>query len=167
MWRHSTIRRVVRLTSLSLDDPTARALERALNEEIVVRYAADEPEEPHDATQFAPPSGAFVVAWLQVDGGDELPVACGGIRRLDDQRCELKRMYVVPEARGRGISRQLLGRLEDEAAALGYDAVWLETGTEQPEAIALYESSGYELVENFGRYKDEPKVRSFAKSLTP
>ena len=167
MWRHSTIRRVVRLASLSLDDPSARALEAALNDEIVVRYGADEPEEPHDAAQFAPPSGAFVVAWLQVDGGDEVPVGCGGIRRIDDERGELKRMYVAPEARGRGVARQLLERLEEEAAALGYAAVWLETGTEQPEAIALYESSGFDLVENFGRYKDEPKVRSFAKSLRP
>lgn len=165
MWRHSTIRGVVRLAALSLDDPAARALERALNDEIVVRYGSDEPEEPHDAAQFAPPAGTFVVAWLEVDGGDEVAVACGGIRRLDGERCELKRMYVAPEARGRGIARQVLGRLEDEAVALGYRAIWLETGTAQPEAIGLYESAGYALVENFGRYKDEPDVRSFAKSL--
>lgn len=159
------MRRMVRLALLPLDDPAARVLERALNEEISHRYGSFEAEEPHDASQFAPPTGAFVVAWLEVDGGDEFPVACGGIRRIDGERCELKRMYVAPEARGRGISRLLLERLEEEAATLGYRAVWLETGTEQPEAIALYESAGYELVENFGRYRDEPRVRSFGKAL--
>lgn len=156
---------VPRLAPLPLDDPTARALERALNDEISARYGSGTPEEPHDAPQFGAPAGAFVVAWLEVDGGDEVAVGCGGFRRIDDDRCELKRMYVAPEARGRGLARLLLERLEEEAARLGYSAVWLETGTEQPEAIALYESSGYEPVENFGRYKDEPKVRSFAKPL--
>ena len=156
---------VPRLAALPLDDPTARALERALNEEISARYGSDTPEEPHDAAQFSAPTGAFVVAWLEVAGGDEVAVGCGGLRRIDDDRCELKRMYVTPEARGRGIARMVLEHLEDEAATLGYSAMWLETGMEQPEAIALYESSGYERAENFGRYKDEPKVRSFAKTL--
>lgn len=157
---------VLRLAPLPLDDPSARALERALNEEITVRYGGEEPEEPHEAAQFAPPGGAFVVAWLQVDGGEEQAVGCGGIRRIDDERCELKRMYVSSEARGRGIARSLLDRLEEEAVGLGYSTMWLETGTEQPEAVALYRSHGYEPVAGFGRYKDEPKSRSFGRSLT-
>ena len=74
-------------------------------------------------------------------------------------------MYVAPEARGRGIARSLLERLEDEARALGYTTLWLKTGTEQPEAIALYESHGYEPITGFGRYKDEPKSRSFGRPL--
>ena len=132
-----------------------------------MRYRSDEPEEELDAGPFDPPTGAFVVAYLEVDGGDELPVGCGGIRRVDgaDATCELKRMYVAPEARGRGLARSLLERLEDEAVGLGYTTLWLETGTEQPEAIALYESHGYEPIAGFGRYKDEPKSRSFGRSL--
>ena len=158
---------MLRLVPTSLSTPVARALERACSEDIRIRYGGDEPEEELDAAPFDPPAGAFVVAYLEVDGGDLLPVGCGGIRRVPgvDATCELKRMYVAPEARGRGVARSLLDHLEDEARALGCSALWLETGTEQPEAIALYESHGYEPIPGFGRYKDEPKSRSFAKRL--
>ena len=159
---------VLRLVSSSLSRPEARALERACSEDIRIRYGGDEPEEELDAAPFDPPTGAFVLAYLEVDGGDLLPVGCGGIRGVDgaaEPTCELKRMFVAPEARGRGIARALLERLEDEARGLGYTMVWLETGTEQPEAISLYESHGYESVAGFGRYKDEPKSRSFGRTL--
>ena len=158
---------MLRLSVLPLDDPVSRRLERELSEDITRRYGGDDLEEPLPSEQFGPPTGAFVVAWLQVDGGDEAAVACGGIRDIGDGRCELKRMYVAPEARGRGFARAVLERLEDEAAALGYDEVWLETGTEQPEAIALYESAGYEPIADFGRYRGEPKVRSYGKRVRP
>jgi GNAT superfamily N-acetyltransferase len=160
---------VVRFESTSLSSPDARLLERACSEDIRTRYGGGEPEEPLDAGPFEPPAGAFVVAYLEVDGGDVLPVAGGGIRPVPgvDATCELKRMYVAPEARGRGIARALLERLEEEAVDLGYTTLWLETGTEQPEAMALYESHGYEPIAGFGRYKDEPKSRSFGRSLTP
>ena len=156
---------MLKLVVQPLEDPVSRALERALQLDILARYGGDEPEEPHDAAQFTPPDGAFVVAWLEVDGGDAVAVGCGGIRGIGDGRCELKRMYVDPDARGRGIARSLLERLEDEARSLGFAEVWLETGTEQPEAIALYESSGYEPIPDFGRYQGEPKVRSYGKPL--
>ena len=159
---------MLRLVPTSLSTPEARALERACSEDIRVRYGGDEPEEPVDAAAFSPPTGAFVVAYLEVDGGDRSAVGCGGIRRVEgvESTCELKRMFVAPEARGRGIARALLERLEEEAVALGYSTVWLETGTEQPEAIALYESHGYEPITGFGRYKDQPKSRSFGRTLT-
>ena len=157
---------MLRLEVRPIDDPVCRALERALALDIVERYGSDEPEEPHDAAEFTPPRGAFVVAWLEVDGGDAVPVGCGGVRGIAaDGVCELKRMWVEPEARGRGVARSLLERLEDEARALGFAEVWLETGTEQPEAISLYESAGYEPVPDFGRYRGEPKVRSYGKRL--
>jgi GNAT superfamily N-acetyltransferase len=160
---------VVRLERTSLSTPTARALERACSDDIMVRYGSSEPEEELDFAPFDPPAGAFVVALLEVDGGDLLAVGCGGIRPVAGvaATCELKRMYVAPEARGRGIARSLLERLEEEALDLGYTTLWLETGTEQPEAMALYESHGYEPIAGFGRYKDEPKSRSFGRALTP
>ena len=157
---------MLRIVPTPLDAPVARAMEAACSEDIRIRYGGDEPEEPLPADQFGPPTGAFLVAFLEVDGGDLLPVAGAGIRRVDDATCELKRMYVAPEARGRGIARTLLEHLEDAALALGYTQLWLETGTEQPEAIALYESHGYEPIPGFGRYKDEPKSRSFGRSLS-
>ena len=159
---------MLRFVPTPLSAPEARALERACSDDIMVRYGGDEPEEPLDAEAFSPPTGAFVVAYLEVDGGDRSAVGCAGIRRVDgvDGTCELKRMFVAPEARGRGVARSLLERLEEEAVALGYSTMWLETGTEQPEAIALYESHGYAPIAGFGRYKDLPKSRSFGRRLT-
>jgi GNAT superfamily N-acetyltransferase len=74
-------------------------------------------------------------------------------------------MYVAPAARASGLARRILAHLEAEAAAGGAEAMILETGTAQPEAIALYTSSGYELIPSFGYYKDEPLNRCFAKRL--
>ena len=156
---------MLRLAPLPLSDPTARELERQLNDEIVVRYDADEPEAPLDPAEFAPPAGVFLVAWLEVDGGDQEAVGCAGIRRRDDAVCELKRMFVAPAARGRGVGRALLEALEEEAVERGYAALWLETGLRQPEAISLYESAGYEPIAPYGLYKDEPLSRCFAKAL--
>jgi GNAT superfamily N-acetyltransferase len=96
------------------------------------------------AAELGPPGGGFVVGYL-----DDRPVCCGGIKRLDDRACELKRMYVVPEQRGRGIARALLAELEARAIRLGYQVARLDTGPRQPAAQALYESAGYRPIENF------------------
>lgn len=88
---------------------------------------------------FAPPAGAFVVVF----DDDGRPVAGGGFKRLGDGMAEIKRMYVVPEARGRGLARILLGALEEAARAHGYARVRLDTGAKQPHAQRLYESAGY------------------------
>ncbi len=100
-------------------------------------------------------------------------VACGGWRArrsgddpaLRDGDAEIKRMYVAPAHRGRGIARALLAELERAAVAAGCRRAVLETGTRQPEAIALYLSEGYAPMAKFGTYRDEPGSRCFAKSL--
>lgn len=97
--------------------------------------------EPED---LAPPSGAFLVGWR-----DDIPVCCGGLKRLPDGAAEIKRMFVIPEARGQGIARQLLGALEEKAAEMGYSVVRLDTGPRQPHAQALYQSTGYHPIGNF------------------
>ena len=74
-------------------------------------------------------------------------------------------MFVVPEARGRGLARQILAALEADARAAGRSRMVLETGTEQPEALELYASSGYVLVEKFGLYRTYDESRCMAKSL--
>lgn len=94
--------------------------------------------------QLNPPNGSFLVGYE-----DGVAVCCGGIKRLDAESCELKRMYVVPDQRGRGVARMLLTALEDRARELGYVLARLDTGPKQQGARHLYESAGYTAVANF------------------
>ena len=96
---------------------------------------------------------------------DDGAVGCGGIRGHTSDIAELKRMYVVPTSRRVGVARNLLTELERRAVALGYTRVRLETGVRQPEAIALYETSGYEPIERYGHYRASPMSRCFEKVL--
>jgi GNAT superfamily N-acetyltransferase len=93
---------------------------------------------------FAPPAGVFLVGFA-----DEEPVCAGGLKRLDDEAAEIKRMYVAPAARRRGVARRLLAALEDAARARGYRVVRLDTGARQPHAMELYRAAGYADIGNF------------------
>jgi putative acetyltransferase len=97
-------------------------------------------------------------------GGEE-PVACGGVIRYDETTAEIRRMYVAPSARGKGLSRAVLAALEDEARRLGYEFVRLETGDRQPEAVKLYASSGFEPIPRYGPFVDDPRSVCFEKRL--
>jgi GNAT superfamily N-acetyltransferase len=141
------------------DGPIAQQLIAAVQAEYVVRYGGPD-ETPVDPSEFAPPHGLFLVGYVGA-----APVATGGLRRHDDGEVEIKRMYVVPEARGQGLSRVMLAALEDRARAQGAARIVLETGERQPEAISLYESSGYERIAGFGHYADAPLSVSFEKRL--
>jgi uncharacterized protein (DUF952 family)/GNAT superfamily N-acetyltransferase len=85
------------------------------------------------------PHGQLLVGWDE----QGTPVCCGGVKRLDASTAEIKRMFVVPDARGRGHARRLLAGLEDAARRRGYDTVRLDTGPKQPHAQAMYEGAGY------------------------
>ncbi|MCW3841833.1 GNAT family N-acetyltransferase [Micromonospora yasonensis] len=100
---------------------------------------------------------------VAVEGGRA--VACGGIQALDADTGELKRMYVRPAYRGRGIARHLLAALEELAFRQGYSTVCLETGTYLPAAIGLYRSCGYQPIPVYGEYVDNPYSVCFAKRL--
>jgi GNAT superfamily N-acetyltransferase len=76
-------------------------------------------------------------------------VCCGGVKRLSADICEIKKMYVVPSARGQGVARRLLHALEGAAFDLGYDLARLDTGPKQLSARGLYEDEGYKRVEDF------------------
>jgi GNAT superfamily N-acetyltransferase len=110
-------------------------------------------------TSLAPPDGCFLVAYL-----DGVAVACAGWRNHGPD-AELKRMFVAPVARGRGLARAVLEVVEQTARAAGRRRVILETGDKQPEAIALYRSAGYTDIPNFGYYADEPGCVCLAKAL--
>ncbi|MFC4909042.1 GNAT family N-acetyltransferase [Actinomadura gamaensis] len=154
------------LVVCTYDDPVARKLIAEVQQEYVTRYGGPD-ETPVDPADFAPPLGHFVVGRV---GGD--PVACGGWRAHDasepgfeDGDAELKRMYVAPRARRRGLARALLAELESSARTAGRTRMILETGTAQPEAIALYTSSGYTTIEKFGYYRCSPSSRCYGKPL--
>ena len=142
------------------DSPVAQQLIEAVQQEYVVRYGSPDTTPVHPR-EFAPPDGRFVVGYL-----DTQAVAMGGVRRIANDTVEIKRMYVSPAVRGRGFSRVVLVHLESLACELGATQVRLETGQAQPEAMRLYETSGYERVEGFGHYKCEPDAVSYGKTLT-
>ena len=123
------------------------------------RYGSGGPG-PVSSDGFDPPDGYFVLAIA-----DGKPVGCGGFRRLDQAKAEIKRMYVDPSGRGNGVGRQILRHLEGRALEAGYREVWLETGTEQPEAVSLYLSFGYKAVPPYGEFKEDPRSRCFMRSM--
>jgi GNAT superfamily N-acetyltransferase len=143
------------------DAPLARSLVAALGNELLDRYDGfDGSGGEHSASDFEKPDGAFLVGR---ENGE--PVACGGLCRYDETTAEIRRMYVAPAARGRGLGRLVLAALEDEARALGYAFVRLETGSAQPEAIRLYASSGFEPIPRYGPFVDDPRSVCLEKRL--
>jgi GNAT superfamily N-acetyltransferase len=140
-----------------------------VQQEYVQRYGGID-DTPVDPADFAPPRGFFTVGYIAGE-----PVACGGWRARDgaagsplrDGDIEIKRMFVPAAYRGRGYARAVLAELERTAAAAGHRRAVLETGTRQPEAIALYTSAGYVPMSRFGIYRDSPNCRCFAKPLIP
>jgi len=146
--------------------PDAQKLAAEVQQEYVRRYGDIDQTSMH-TDHFDPPEGLFVVAYL-----DDEPVACGGWRAKEqnddgllDGDAELKRMYVAPAARGRGLARAVLRHLEQAAVEAGRTRLILETGDKQPEAIALYRSEGYESIRKFGYYKDSPESVCMGKEL--
>jgi GNAT superfamily N-acetyltransferase len=151
---------VVRIETRPYDHPDSAALIAEVQQEYVVRYG-DIDHTPVDPAEFAPPRGTFLVLYL-----DDRPTAMGGWRsRPAGAGAEIKRMYVSPWARGRGLSRVVLAELERTAAAAGHRALALETGPKQPEAIALYRSCGYTPVTPFGYFADDPLAVYLGKAL--
>ena len=146
--------------------PDAALLVEQVQEEYVERYGSRD-DTPLRPGYFDAPDGAFFVGY---DG--RTPVATGAWRRRPDvtalgttETAEIKRMYVVRDRRGRGLARQMLAHLEQTAAAAGAEVVVLETGLRQPEAIAMYESSGYTPIPGFGYYRTAALSRCFARRV--
>ena len=132
---------------------------RALDEDLRQRYPNSPINglHPHDLED---PRLIFLIA--RVKGR---AVACGGVRELESGVGEIKRMFVLPDLRGRGIARRLLASLEGIARARSYSVLRLETGVRQPEAIALYESAGYRKIAPFGEYIGNSLSVCFEKQL--
>ena len=143
------------------DSPDVQELVRAQQEEMRGLYEGEADIGPtREAAMFVEPDGVFLVCRRE-----DRAVGCGGICRFDETRAELKRMYVVPEARGQGLGRTLLVELEARARRLGYRAVVLETGDRQPEALGLYRSAGYERIPCYPPYSERALSLCFEKTL--
>ena len=154
---------------VSFAHPDAVKLNDQVQAEYALRYEDEGDATYLDPAMFDPPSGLYLIAYDERDR----PVATGGWRGHDEETeegylagdAELKRMYVVEEARGLGLARRILAALEEDARMAGRTRMVLETGDRQPEAIALYTSGGYAPTEAFGHYRDSPLSRSFGKDL--
>ena len=144
-----------------LTSHVAQALIAALNAELRARYPEDGVSYFRlDAEEVRPGRGAFLIAYRS-----DQPVGCGALRLIESGIAEIKRMYVVPDFRGHGIATRLLNALENEARLLGVDKLLLETGTRQPEAIALYAKAGFLPADPFGAYRASPLNVFFEKRL--
>jgi len=148
----------VRIAPEPFDSEVALELMAELRAELDERYGGDfEPGTKVTAADAA----AFLVA--RDDEGR--PIACGALRSLGEPVVEIKRMYVRKEARGRGVGVLILQALEDEARRLGFKVVRLETGPQQPEAVALYARAGYREIPCFGAYSGGSMSRCFERRL--
>ncbi|MFF3018392.1 GNAT family N-acetyltransferase [Streptomyces sp. NPDC057939] len=159
----------IHLRTAAYDHPDAVKLDAQVQLEYQQRYQGEGDATFLDPRMFLPPNGLYLLAY---DASDA-PVASGAWRCQDrneegysDGDAEVKRMYVIPEARGLGLARRILAELEADALAAGRRRMVLETGDQQPEAIALYLSSGYALSEKFGYYRFHESSRCMTKSLT-
>ena len=143
----------LRIASEPSDSTLARSLLDRYFEELAARFPGGsgdfEPARIATATSdFAPPHGAFLVAWL-----DGQAVACAAVRGLDTDDAEIKRMWVDPAARRLGIGRSLLAELESTAAELGCRTARLDTAAYLTEALPLYRTAGYSEIP---AYNDNP-----------
>ncbi|HUB03563.1 MAG TPA: alpha/beta fold hydrolase [Solirubrobacteraceae bacterium] len=137
---------LIRLTEEPYDGPAAQVLVPAYVDEIRAMYPDWTPDVPPrlNRTDVEPPSGRWLVAYR-----NERPVGCAALKRLDDDVAEIKRVYVAPEARGSGVARALLARLETIAGAIGYTTLRMDTGAQQPASVALFGSVGYEQIADY------------------
>jgi putative acetyltransferase len=143
------------------DSADSRHLISALDGHLASRYEPEQRFGPNlKPSQLASGLGTFLVA--RVDG---LAVGCGAVRLLEPATVEVKRMYVEPEVRGRGVAKEILTHLEGAARELGATRSVLETGIYQDEAIGLYRRAGYRQVDCWGEYAASPTSVCFEKSI--
>jgi GNAT superfamily N-acetyltransferase len=126
------------------DGDEARGLVAAFLAELGKLYGTGLAPHPAPSEDFVPPRGAWMVL---ADGA--VPVAGGGVRALEADTAEVRRVYAVPESRGRGAGRALLAALEAFARDAGYRRIRLDTGDRQPEALGLFRSSGFRAIPDY------------------
>jgi putative acetyltransferase len=150
--------------AIAKEDPTSAEAQELLSAFVSdVRKRYDNP--PGDVGVLDPalfngPRATFVVARLEGTA-----VGCGALVPVDDTIAELKRMYVDPLQRGKGIATRILEELQDFARVCDYDIIRLETGVKQPESIALYGKSGFYRIPNYPPFEDDATAVCFEKRI--
>lgn len=151
--------RPVVLRAVPYDDPLARELVGRVQQEYLTRYGGPD-EAVVDPAEFEPPVGLFLAA--EVEG---VPAGCGAWRVHAPGVAEVKRVYVAPEFRRQGLAQLQMAALEQGAAAAGCRSVVLNSGSRQPEALALYAALGYTPVPGYGVYADAAGAVFLGKRL--
>lgn len=134
--------------------------------ELVVRLDADLAErDGEDHSFYAQFNKIDRIQYVVVAYEDKKPLGCGAIKEYDATTMEVKRMYVTPESRRKGIGAKVLSELENWASELSCEKCILETGKKQPEAIGLYKKYGYKIIPNYGQYADIENSLCFEKQV--
>ena len=149
---------MITVTRTDSDDPDFQALVKRLDADLAERDGAD-----HGFYAQFNKIDKIRHAVVCYENGD--PIGCGAIKAFNDEAMEVKRMYVSPDGRKKGIATRVLTELEVWASELGYPKCVLETGKRQPEAIALYEKNGYNRTPNYGQYAGVENSVCFEKVL--
>jgi putative acetyltransferase len=163
--------RPVHIVEVSADDARVVELAGEQQAELSRRYSPSLSQVEIDEVRSRPqPPLSEAARWLiAVLAGAAIGcVAVQPLALVQDRKGtgEIKRLYVDPDHRGTGLSRTLMAAAEELARDMGFDEVWLETGTKQPEAMSLYESSGWRPITPYGQWRDSPNSRAFAKAIT-
>jgi putative acetyltransferase len=149
----------IKVESADVYEVIAFGLIAQLDAEIGKRYPG-EPINGVEPDEFRASGGYFVIGYWSAQA-----VGCGAFRPYDETTVEIKRMFVAPDFRGRGIARAILNAVETEARRRGYKRSILETANRQPEAVALYRSCGYHDIPKYGHYVDSARSHCFGKEL--
>lgn len=150
---------MLQFTQTNSDNLDFITLVRQLDADLAIR-------DGNEHTFYAQFNKIATIKHVIVAYQDNQAIACGAMKEFAPDAMEIKRMYTLPENRGKGIAGQLLTVLECWAAALGYKKCVLETGKRQPEAIALYEKCGYRRIPNYGQYACKDNSVCFEKELS-
>jgi len=149
---------MINLRRTDSDDPDFKAMVKLLDADLAIRDGAD-----HGFYSQFNQIDKIRHAVVCYENGQS--IGCGAIKAFNDEAMEVKRMYVSPDGRNKGIATRVLAELEAWASEMGYLKCVLETGKRQPEAIALYEKNGYRRTENYGQYVGVENSVCFAKVL--
>jgi putative acetyltransferase len=149
---------MIKLLRTSSDNPDFMILVKSLDADLAIRDG----DEHEFYSQF---NTLINIKHVVVAYNDDEPAGCGAIKKYASNTMEVKRMYVRPEQRRKGIAAKILAELEKWAAELSCTGCILETGKKQPEAIELYKKNGYIPIPNYGQYAGVENSICFEKKL--